>query len=88
MCNEGSAIFETPGKVLIGTNSIGISLLFWTIGGLVATCGLLVWLEFGLSIPRQVVSSGVERSVPRSGGEKNYVRKDTILCELDHIDGH
>ena len=37
-------------------------------------CGLLVWLEFGLSIPfRRVDGEEKERSVPRSGGEKNYV---------------
>ena len=83
MCDEGSGIFETPGEVLLGTNSIGISVLFWAIGGIVATCGLLVWLEFGLSIPRQIVSSGEEKSVPRSGGEKNYVRqRHNVVCEL------
>jgi hypothetical protein len=82
MCYEGSGIFVNPGEVLIGTNSYGISILLWTIGGIVAMCGLLVWLEFGLSIPRQIVASGEERSVPRSGGEKNYVRKDKMLCEL------
>ncbi|MCJ1313553.1 hypothetical protein MMC25_007232 [Agyrium rufum] len=69
----GSGIFVTPSKVLKGTNSVGISLLLWPLGGFVATCGLLVWLEFGFSIPRREVQPGVERSVPRSGGEKNYL---------------
>jgi hypothetical protein len=49
----------------------------WSFGAVVATCGLLVWLELGLSIPLrnvQVMPGIFERkSVPRSGGEKNYV---------------
>lgn len=49
----------------------------WTFGGLIATCGLLVWLELGLSVPLRLVEvmpGRYERkSVPRSGGEKNYV---------------
>ena len=68
----GSGIFATPAKVIQGTNSIGVSLIFWTLGGLIALCGTLVWIEFGLSIPREHVD-GKERAVPRSGGEKNYV---------------
>jgi len=74
----GSGIFVTPIKVFNGTGSVGASLLFWTFGGLVATCGLLVWLELGLSVPFRIVETvpGTfeRRSVPRSGGEKNYVR--------------
>lgn len=68
----GSGIFATPANIIRGTNSIGISLLFWSLGGLLAFCGTLVWLEFGLSIPREHVE-GKDRAVPRSGGEKNYV---------------
>lgn len=68
----GSGIFATPANIIRGTNSIGISLLFWSLGGLLAFCGTLVWLEFGLSIPREHVE-GKDRAVPRSGGEKNYL---------------
>lgn len=32
----------------------------------------MVYIEFGLSIPRYV-ADGVKKAVPRSGGEKNYV---------------
>lgn len=33
----------------------------------------MVYVEFGLSIPRYKGVDGVKRPVPRSGGEKNYV---------------
>jgi hypothetical protein len=73
----GSGIFVSPIKVLNGTGSIGASLLLWTFGGLVGACGLLVWLELGLSVPLRLVEvmpgTFERRSVPRSGGEKNYV---------------
>ncbi|KAI9709601.1 MAG: hypothetical protein M1828_002409 [Chrysothrix sp. TS-e1954] len=70
----GSGIFTTPAYVLEGTGSVGASLLLWTAGGLIATCGLLVWLEFGLSLPlRKIPGQEGEHNVPRSGGEKNYL---------------
>jgi amino acid transporter len=44
------------------------------LGGVVALCLLLVWLEFGLSIPVQRdLLTGSIRNVPRSGGEKNFL---------------
>lgn len=70
----GSGIFVTPALILKGTGSVGASLLLWTAGAVIATAGLLVWLELGLSVPRQRVRDGSKKSVPRSGGEKNYVR--------------
>ena len=73
----GSGIFVTPSQILLATNSVGVSLLFWFIGGCISLCGLLVWLEFGLSTPRRKVSDGDVQSVPRSGGEKNYVSART-----------
>lgn len=69
----GSGIFVSPILILRGTGSVGVSLLTWVAGGLVAMCGLLVWLELGLSIPQVTVPGGELKSVPRSGGEKNYV---------------
>ncbi|RKL16423.1 hypothetical protein BFJ68_g5035 [Fusarium oxysporum] len=44
------------------TGSVGISLMLWVIGGFLTFCGLSVFLEFGLAIPR-------------SGGEKNYLER-------------
>ena len=79
---SGSGIFTTPAYILEGTGSVGASLLLWTIGGLIATCGLLVWLELGLSLPiSKVPGEEDERNVPRSGGEKNYVSDHHMLMQ-------
>ena len=56
----GSGIFATPGAVVRSTGSIGLSLLLWTVGAIVAACGLAVSLEYGCMLPR-------------SGGEKVYL---------------
>lgn len=70
----GSGIFATPSKTILGTGNIGPSLVMWVFGGLISLCGLNVWNEFGLTVPRRrEPTSGEEKSVPRSGGEKNYV---------------
>ena len=89
---SGSGIFVTPVKVLNGTGSIGVALVFWALGGFIAMCGLLVWLELGLSIPFRMVQvlPGVfeRKSVARSGGEKNYVSlKRAISWDLPNIEG-
>lgn len=76
----GSGIFVTPALILKGTGSVGGSLLLWLAGAIISTTGLLVWLELGLSVPRQRVRDGSKRSVPRSGGEKNYVRTPLSLA--------
>ena len=72
LASSGSGIFILPATIIRGTNSVGIALLFWAIGGIVSIAGLLVWLELGLSIPRFDIDGNMI-SVPRSGGEKNYV---------------
>lgn len=73
---KGSGIFSTPAKVVRGTNSIAVALIFWIVGAIVTACGLCVYLELGLSIPKYKLRGSGDRkiSVPRSGGEKNYVR--------------
>ncbi|KAL8654156.1 MAG: hypothetical protein Q9226_003544 [Calogaya cf. arnoldii] len=78
----GSGIYVTPAIVLRATNSVGLSLLLWTFGAFFGLCGLLVWLELGLSIPKfqppeegtaSLDGEGPFENVPRSGGEKNYL---------------
>ncbi|KAI1298405.1 amino acid/polyamine transporter I [Xylaria venustula] len=58
----GTGIFSTPSSIFQATGSVGVSLFLWVIGGVLTFCGLSVWLEFGLAIPR-------------SGGEKNYLER-------------
>jgi amino acid transporter len=68
----GTGIFRTPSTVMLGTSSVGVSLIFWVIGAIVSLAGILVYTEFGLTIPRYTFDMTKE-SVPRSGGEKNYL---------------
>ena len=64
----------TPLIIFQGTGSLGGLLFLWALGGIFALCGLSVWLELGLSIPfRRIPGRQEKTSVPRSGGEKNYV---------------
>ena len=82
--HEGSGIYVTPAIVLKATDSVGVSLLLWILGAIFGMCGLLVWLELGLSIPKFQTpdeaaetnrdGEGAFENVPRNGGEKNYVR--------------
>jgi hypothetical protein len=52
-----------------------MALIFWVIGSLMAFMALCVYLELGLSIPKYKLRGGDRMvSVPRSGGQKNYVR--------------
>lgn len=39
----------------------------------------MVYIEFGLSIPRYQGTDGIKQAVPRSGGEKNYVSDIEIM---------
>lgn len=70
-----------------GTQSTGVSLLFWFLGIVYCLAGTHVYIEYGLNVPRYIIN-GREQSVPRSGGDLNYLqyvyrkpayRKNTIL---------
>ena len=79
----GTGIFETPETIWRGSGTAGGSLLMWCLGSLIAFAGMTVYLELGLTIPRYNVGGGW-RSVPRSGGEKNYVcYKNYTICLND-----
>ncbi|OAP58286.1 hypothetical protein AYL99_07376 [Fonsecaea erecta] len=70
----GTGIFRTPTTVAHGTHSVGYSLVFWAAGAIVAVAGVLVFAEFGMTVPRLPVEDETEKqSVPRNGGEKNYL---------------
>ncbi|KAL2889936.1 High-affinity methionine permease [Ceratocystis lukuohia] len=56
----GTGIFATPGTILALSGSVGLSLLMWVFGSLIAAAGTAVYLEFGTAIPK-------------NGGEKNYL---------------
>ncbi|EPS35754.1 hypothetical protein H072_10698 [Dactylellina haptotyla CBS 200.50] len=56
----GSGIFATPGSIYRSVGSIGLSLLLWFLGAIIAACALTVSLEYGCMLPR-------------SGGEKVYL---------------
>jgi amino acid transporter len=48
----GSGIFATPGSIVKSTGSIGLSLLVWLVGTVLAACGMAVSMEFGCMLPR------------------------------------
>ncbi|KAF3930360.1 hypothetical protein ABW19_dt0203560 [Dactylella cylindrospora] len=80
----GTGIFEQPSTILAGSGSPGASLLLWALGAIIAFSGLMVHIEYGLTIPRYPDrSSGGWVCIPRSGGEKNYFeflfRKQKLL---------
>ncbi|KAF2151225.1 amino acid transporter [Myriangium duriaei CBS 260.36] len=58
----GTGVFSTPSGIFQSTGSVGISIMLWVVGGILTFCGLSVFLEFGLAIPR-------------SGGEKVYLER-------------
>ncbi|KAK4243530.1 amino acid permease-domain-containing protein [Corynascus novoguineensis] len=83
----GTGIFESPQILMIGTNSTGVTLLFWFAGVIYCLAAAHVYVEYGLNVPRYIVAR-VEQSVPRSGGYLNYLqyvyskpryKKDTVL---------
>ncbi|KAF8590532.1 high affinity methionine permease [Ramaria rubella] len=59
----GTGIYATPGLILRASGSVGLFLILWILGALVASVGMAVYVEFGTSL----------QGLPRSGGEKNYL---------------
>jgi amino acid transporter len=56
----GTGIFATPSAILSLSGSVGLALFIWVAGMLIATAGLMTYMEFGTGLPR-------------NGGEKNYL---------------
>ncbi|KAE9994399.1 hypothetical protein EG327_010839 [Venturia inaequalis] len=69
----GTGIFNSPSTVIKGTESVGVTLLFWFAGALFTIAGTCVIIEFGLTIPRYVLD-GIEQGIPKSGGTLNYLQ--------------
>jgi hypothetical protein len=55
------------------TRSLGLSIIFWFAGSVVALAGTYLYVELGLTIPRFPRRNGMEICTPRNGGELNYV---------------
>ncbi|KAI1002338.1 High-affinity methionine permease [Podosphaera aphanis] len=56
----GAGIFATPSAILALSGSVGLTLIIWVIGMLIAMAGLMTFMEFGTGLPQ-------------NGGEKNYL---------------
>ncbi|KAF7591319.1 hypothetical protein BBP40_001695 [Aspergillus hancockii] len=63
----GTGVFSTPSSVLRGAGSVGLSLFYWTIGFLMASSTLSVYLEFASYFPSRSGSEVVylEQAYPR-----------------------
>ncbi|KAI1412786.1 amino acid transporter [Hypoxylon sp. FL1857] len=63
----GTGIFSTPGTILGSTGSVGLALIYWTIGFLLAIAGFSVYLELSSYFPNRSGSEVVylEQEYPR-----------------------
>ncbi|CZS89791.1 related to methionine transport protein, high affinity [Rhynchosporium graminicola] len=53
----GTGVFSTPGSILMGIGSVGLSLIYWLVGVVIAMLGLTVYLELASYFPNR---SGAE----------------------------
>ena len=63
----GTGVYSTPASVLTNTGSVGLSLLYWFFGFLIAASSLAVYLEFASYFPNRSGSEVVylEQAYPR-----------------------
>ncbi|XP_014556384.1 hypothetical protein COCVIDRAFT_100056 [Bipolaris victoriae FI3] len=63
----GTGIFSTPASILKGTGSVGLSLIFWTIGFFTSISSLSVYLEYAAYFPSRSGSevAYLEQAFPR-----------------------
>ena len=77
-----NSIYSTPSNILRSSGSVGVSLIMWLVGALIAASGTAVYVELGTVCrffffflnPRiQPCLYFFIKGLPRSGGEKNYL---------------
>ncbi|RMZ87064.1 hypothetical protein DV736_g5712, partial [Chaetothyriales sp. CBS 134916] len=63
----GTGVYSTPSSVLKGTGSVGLALIYWFIGFLIAASSLSVYLEYASYFPNRSGSEVVylEQAFPR-----------------------
>lgn len=63
----GTGVYSTPSAILKGTGSVGLSLIYWFIGFLIACSALSVYLEYASYFPSRSGSEVVylEQAYPR-----------------------
>lgn len=64
----GSGIFATPGSIVKSAGSIGLTLVVWLIGTILAACGMAISMEYGCMLPR-------------SGGDKVNINSRQLVEE-------
>ncbi|KZP23864.1 amino acid transporter [Athelia psychrophila] len=63
----GAGMYSVPGSVLSSVGSIGLFLLYWVLGPLIAYCGLHIYVEFASLFPNRSGAEVVylEQAYPR-----------------------
>lgn len=56
----GTGVFATPSTILAQSGSVGMTLVTWVIGSIIASAGMWTYIIWGTALPR-------------NGGEKNYL---------------
>jgi amino acid permease len=76
-----SGIFTQPVNVLYWAGSSGVAVVLWFFAGVIILCVVACWLELALTVPLHSIfknGSWIRVSAPRSGGDKNYVRRPLL----------
>ena len=63
----GTGVYSTPSTILHGTGSVGLALIFWTLGFFISLASLAIYLEFASYFPNRSGSEVVylEQAFPR-----------------------
>jgi hypothetical protein len=64
--------------MFLSVRSTGATLMIWLTGIIYAACGVVMYIEYGLSVPRRRIDN-VSKALPRSGGDLNYVRTNASI---------